>query len=977
MNPVLDCPDRIADLLADPDPALSLQKQMTRWQEDPACTEQLATSLKSRSDHLLRTDLTRARRMAQLLFDLADITDQPAIRALGLRAQGNILMIGEYRCQEAIACYDEATAIYQAVGQTAAAAQSQVGKVGCLYFLGSYNEAIAVGETVRSLLADHGEWGALTGLLLNLAAIHRRLGQGQAALALLAEAESISTDTGADSQLPGLLLNQANVLCDLGQLPAALATAQRAESLFQERRQRVGAARAQMSQAIACFHLGRYNEAMDLFDQAQGTYEADGRFTDALLVDRFAADLLLQLGRYAEVIARCQQVRDRYSDHAIPYEVAQALRTEAAAYAALGRPQAALASLAEARTLLADNVVRVALIDLETAVLLTQQQEPQKGLDLALACSQTFRAHEMQLPAARAVLAAAQAAWQVGQTEQAASLCQQITELGVDASPWLNFQTDHLLGKMAQANDRLPQAITAYKQAVAHLERLRGRLMVELRSDFLSDKGQVYEDLVTAYLAADQAQAALATVTQAKSRALMDLLAHRLDLRLMPQQVEDKPLIERLDHLRQRRNQLLRRAETSQDETERAEDHTLILKLEKEITAVWQKLLIRHADYARDLDLLRGQSLPGAPRLDADTLLLEFFIAQGDLLIFMVSQEGVQVERLPQALAQLSRPSRLLNVNLKAMAHQTLGQQELGQQGWGQQGWGQQGWGQQGWGQHRQEQAAALLAGTQAQLAQLYQLLLQPIAPTLARYSRLLLVPHGALLHYLPFAALYDGHEYLAQRHQLISLPNAALRHFPPPSVEPTGRPAVFGYSGNGRLPQAPQEAAAVAQLLGGDTYLEEAATLDQLQASATHSPILHLATHGDFNPDNPLFSGLRLFDGQLTTLDIFNLRLPASLVTLSACQTGRSVVGGGDELLGLMRAFLYAGASSLLLSRWPIHDAATRFFMVHFYRQLQAGHSQSEALRLTQHHFLSGQAGDAYCHPYYWATFFLVTIQE
>jgi CHAT domain-containing protein len=178
-------------------------------------------------------------------------------------------------------------------------------------------------------------------------------------------------------------------------------------------------------------------------------------------------------------------------------------------------------------------------------------------------------------------------------------------------------------------------------------------------------------------------------------------------------------------------------------------------------------------------------------------------------------------------------------------------------------------------------------------------------------------------------------------------------------------------------LPQAPQEAAAVAQLLGGDTYLEEAATLDQLQASATHSPILHLATHGDFNPDNPLFSGLRLFDGQLTTLDIFNLRLPASLVTLSACQTGRSVVGGGDELLGLMRAFLYAGASSLLLSRWPIHDAATRFFMVHFYRQLQAGHSQSEALRLTQHHFLSGQAGDAYCHPYYWATFFLVTIQE
>ena len=76
---------------------------------------------------------------------------------------------------------------------------------------------------------------------------------------------------------------------------------------------------------------------------------------------------------------------------------------------------------------------------------------------------------------------------------------------------------------------------------------------------------------------------------------------------------------------------------------------------------------------------------------------------------------------------------------------------------------------------------------------------------------------------------------------------------------------------------------------------------------------VLHLATHADFRPDNPLFSGLALADGWLTTLDIFNLRLDASLVTLSACQTGRSVIGGGDELLGLMRSFLAAGAASLV----------------------------------------------------------------
>jgi CHAT domain-containing protein len=940
------CPDLLADLLAAPDTAVFWQQQTSHLRQNPACAAQLAHALKSEADHYLRTDLARARHIVRLMFELAEQSGHSPLRALALRAEGNVLMIGDYRCQEAIACYDEAAAIYNAAGQPAAAGQSQVGKVGCLYFLGRYEEAIGVGDAARPVLAAHEEWGALSGLLLNLAAIHRRLGQGKSALALLEEAAAICARTGSDGQLPGILLNQANVLCDLGQLPAALAAGRRAESLFQTRQQRVGAARAQVSQAIAHFHLGRYTEALDLFDRARATYEADGRFTDALLVDRFAADLLLQIGRYAEVVDRCQQVRDRYRDQAIPYEVAQALRTEAAAYAALGHSQKGLDSLAEARALLADNPVRAALVDLETAVLLTHHNQAESALTLALTCGQTLRDHELPLPAARADLAAAQAAWQLGRSAQAHSLYDHLLHDDSELSPWLRFQAYRLAGQIAWGEGQVEQAIAAYQQAIEQLDLLIGHLMVELRADFLQDKAQIYEEMVLAQLATGQPAAALPYVSQAKSRALMDMLSHRLTLRLTPRQPQDEPLIEQLTGLRQRRNQLLRRAAADQDEADQAEDRALLLKLETEITAVWERLLIRHADYARDLDLLRGQSLPGPPAPDADTLLLEFFVAQGDLLIFLVSQDGVEAVRLADGLARLNRPSRLLHINLKAVAHA------------------------------RPDHIDDLLASAQTQLAALYQILLQPIAPRLARYERLLLVPHGALLHYLPFAALYDGQHYLAERYQTVNLPNAALRQFPPTASGPVGRPSVFGCSSNGRLPYALAEATAVADLLGGAAYLEEAATLDQLQSSAAHSPILHLATHGDFNPDNPFFSSLQLADGQLTTLDVFNLRLPGSLVVLSACQTGRSVVGGGDELLGLMRAFLYAGAAALLLSRWPIHDDATGHFMTHFYRQLQNGRSQSEALRQTQHHFLSGQAGDAYRHPYYWAAFFLVTLQ-
>jgi CHAT domain-containing protein len=120
----------------------------------------------------------------------------------------------------------------------------------------------------------------------------------------------------------------------------------------------------------------------------------------------------------------------------------------------------------------------------------------------------------------------------------------------------------------------------------------------------------------------------------------------------------------------------------------------------------------------------------------------------------------------------------------------------------------------------------------------------------------------------------------------------------------------------------------------------------------------------------------LTLAGGWLTTLDIFTLRLNASLVTLSACQTGRNVVAGGDELLGLMRAFLSAGAASLVLSLWAVEDRSTEMFMTEFYWRLHAGEAKGKALRHAQITFIreQGAAQDgAYHHPYFWAPFFLV----
>ncbi len=169
-----------------------------------------------------------------------------------------------------------------------------------------------------------------------------------------------------------------------------------------------------------------------------------------------------------------------------------------------------------------------------------------------------------------------------------------------------------------------------------------------------------------------------------------------------------------------------------------------------------------------------------------------------------------------------------------------------------------------------------------------------------------------------------------------------------------------------------------MAEIMTGQAYVEDEATIGRLKEAGPGASVLHFATHGESRADNPLFSGIRLADGWLTALDIFNLRIDASLVTLSACDSGQHHLAGGDELLGLTRSFLYAGASSLLLSYWQIPDAVAIEFITDFYRRLAAGAGKAAALRQAQLALLQrGRAGDdssiPYQHPFIWAPFFLM----
>lgn len=261
-----------------------------------------------------------------------------------------------------------------------------------------------------------------------------------------------------------------------------------------------------------------------------------------------------------------------------------------------------------------------------------------------------------------------------------------------------------------------------------------------------------------------------------------------------------------------------------------------------------------------------------------------------------------------------------------------------------------------------------------AQLSQdLFDRLIKPIEPYL-RAPNLLIVPHG-FLHYVPFQALKGEDGFLVDRYGLRYLPSASVMSYlkgrktkSDMNLIALGNPEL----GERRvsLAYAEEEAKSVARAFPESTVLvgKQASETTFRKAAGTFAYI-HLATHGRFDSQSPLTSGLFLAedaenDGLLTVGELYTLRLNTELVTLSACETGLSAIGNGDDLVGLARGFFYAGSQAILASLWSVDDEATSYLMSKFYAGLKTMNKR-DALRAAQR-----AAKEKYPHPFYWAAF-------
>jgi len=923
--------------------------------------QELARQLKQQADHWLQSDIQRSLKTGQMLLSLAESTGDPRHQALGLLAQANAQGIGLGEYELALRTYDRAARIYQENGYFVEQARAQIGKIGVLQFLARYQEALQIGQWAAEILQNAGEWFALAKMVSNTGIIHYRLGNDVDALADFERAQCLYKRLGMGDGLGWLRveLNRAIVLRNLGQFDASIQSSQFAYQKLIDLSQNISAARALQNLALTYFVLGRYNETLNILDQVQGIFLSDQRQRDAILTELFISDCLLYLRRFQEVLEKCRRLRQDFTQFGTQFEVGLAILNEAVAYAGLMHYDDALESLVEARRIFdrLGNQPWVEYANLEIAALHQKNGQFEQSCQVALASRQRLENQPLKL--AQASLIAARALLSLDRLAEIEPFLGEALRVGqANHISALTYAAHTILGKLAERQGDPLKAMSEYDLAIQDLEKLRGRMMIEFRADFLEDKQSLYEDMVALCIDLGHSEEGFQYAERAKSRALLEMIAYRLDLRISALAPEDRELANELVQLRAERDRLYRRWESNAKETMRmrgGEDYhqeinaaqAEVLAIENKITAAWHKLLVRNAGYARDASLWQVRVEPVQPLLQDGSLLLEYYFTHGQIVLFLVSQETIQVVRLPGSLPQVQRLLQMLWLNWKTVPRSLP------------------------------ERRAALSRNAAGILGQLYNLLLAPAAETVSAFRKLLVVPHGPL-HYLPFHALFDGQDYLVREHQISYLPAASFLQYCQ-EVQPSGSSfLIAGNSYNGRLSFVLEEAACVARLWEQEPLLEEQVSKDNLRQKVLDCRGLHLAAHGSFRDDNPLFSGLALADGWLTTLDIFNLRLRASLVTLSACETGRSVLGGGDELLGLMRAFLYAGAASLVLSQWAVDDRSTALFMERFYNNLKRGLTKGESLRQAQLAFLPDaghgfEQSAEYSHPHFWAPFFLV----
>ncbi|HEY6199096.1 MAG TPA: CHAT domain-containing tetratricopeptide repeat protein [Candidatus Binatia bacterium] len=495
------------------------------------------------------------------------------------------------------------------------------------------------------------------------------------------------------------------------------------------------------------------------------------------------------------------------------------------------------------------------------------------------------------------------------------------------------------IGEIYLQSKNTPEAIRYYKKAIDSIESTRSLLEnEEYRTAFFEGKRRTYTGLLLAHLQAKDLAAAFDTNERARSRAFLDILGSRVELARGPLLDEERRLRAAIAGVQARLargnddEEDVDEEETESDEAAFTSDLDAAQKTYDDFIARIKK---DHREQAslmsvEPLTLKQVQEL-----MEPGTTMLEYFVTTRAVLLWVVEKDRLRFASVPFDRVELVKKIAELRRSVADPA----------------------------------EKEAFRVAA-----ADLYRALVAPALPFI-RGKQLVIVPHDAL-HYIPFQALLSpAGRYLIQDYPIYYLSSASLMQFTHAKQKGAAeRALILGNPALGDpaydLRFAEREAKEIARIVPkSEVYVEADATKPRAVLLSPDFNVLHFAVHAELDENDPIGSALLLApqskdDGRLKVGEIFALNLQAGLVVLSACETGLGKLSNGDELIGLTRAFIYAGTPSVVTTLWKVNDRASYELMRLFYEALKTS-KKAEALRQAQLETMK-----QFPEPFYWAAY-------
>jgi CHAT domain-containing protein len=921
----------------------------------------------SRHPGLIRTEVVT--RLAELVLEkirvntrealhLADATLLIARRlrrkgdlALGMRAKANAL----YACGDnraAVEHHEQAFKLFESLSKSQEAARTLSSSIQPLILLGEYDRALALAERAREIFTRLNEPWRIARLDINVGNIFHRQDRFEEAIECYERAHRGLMAHRDVEGMAAILSNMAMCLINLNDFARALDCYKKARELCKQNGMPLLVAQADYNIAYLHYFRGEYSRAIEMLYAARRACEATGDAYRYALCNLDLSDIYLELNLSEEAREMARQGFLGFEKLGMGYEAAKTLTNEAIAYGQQGKTVEALQRFTKAREMFAreKNLVWPWLLDLYQGLLLFHEGRYFEARRLCAGAAEFFDQTMLHGKAALAHLLLARIAFQVGESALAETETNAAgAKIERAQTPVLAYQAHFLRGQLAQSRGDRPAALVAHQAARKSLEALRSRLhSEELKISFVKNRLQVYEALVDLHLSGQQDRAstaeAFACIEAAKSRSMTELIFQSGQSLPLGEEGQSE-LVRRIRDLREELNWYYHRIELEQLRPEESSY--------KRLEGLQEKALSRESELLRTLRELPAHEHQNATleapadfsleklqaALPADTALIEYYSAGDRVVAAVVTRDSIEIT----PVSVLSRVVHLLHLLRFQLSKFRMGTTYV------------------------QRFERPLFRATLGHLEALYSELISPLTPSL-RAKHLVIVPHGAL-HYLPFHALRNDGQYLCDVHTISYAPSAtvfALCQNKATCDAPNS--LVLGIPDE-RAPQILAEVQSVATLLPHpELFLGEQATANVLRQRGASGGVVHIATHGKYRQDNPMFSGIRLGDGYLNLYDLYQIRLSARLVTLSGCATGMNFVSGGDELLGLQRGLFCAGATSLLLSLWDVHDRSTSELMQAFYRSYQETNDMARSLQSAMK-----QVRQANPHPYYWAPFVLV----